>query len=69
MNLAYSTLRLFFGERRRRVVEEDPADMGTCFGMEMSLEPDPPAPTAPEPQSERESGWWQRLGSRKPLGA
>ncbi|MFY9512751.1 MAG: hypothetical protein WAQ05_17425 [Rubrivivax sp.] len=43
--------------------EFDAADMGTCFGLEISLEqPDLPplAPAAPR----RAPGWMQRLASR-----
>jgi hypothetical protein len=69
MITAHSTLRLFFGERRRRVVEhDDPADMGTCFGMEMTLEP-AAAPPVVAKKSARSQPWWQRRVTRKPVGA
>lgn len=63
MNTAPSTLRSFLLGRTRRLapVPDDPADMGTCFGLEMSLRPFEPAPPAPPA-----SHWWQRWGARKP---
>lgn len=67
MHAAHSTLRQFFGDRRRRVSRrEDPADMGTCFGLEMTLEP-PAPPVIVSPA--RTQPWWQRLTARKPAGA
>lgn len=42
MNTAISTLSRLFSPRRRDDVDPDPADMGTCFGMEMTLQRDPP---------------------------
>lgn len=51
MNTAMSTLSRLFSPRRRVTVVPvvpDPADMGTCFGLEMTLQ------RAPEPlESER----------------
>lgn len=41
MNTAMSTLSRLLSPRRREVAGPDPADMGTCFGMEMTLQPDP----------------------------
>jgi hypothetical protein len=38
MNTAMSTLSRLFSPRRRAPVTPDPADMGTCFGMEMTLQ-------------------------------
>lgn len=50
------------------VADVDPADMGTCFGLEMSLDvvrqaADPASPAA-EP-----APWWERAGARKAFGA
>lgn len=42
MNPAIATLSRLFTPRRREEPGPDPADMGTCFGMEMSLQRDPP---------------------------
>jgi hypothetical protein len=42
---------------------EDPADVGTAFGLELSMEP----PPEPQPTPARRSGWMLRLLSvRKP---
>jgi hypothetical protein len=46
-----------------RPVQDDPADLGTAFGLDMSLnelihEPPLPAPSA------RGAGWMQRLAGR-----
>lgn len=40
MNTAMSTLSRLLSPRRREAVAPDPADMGTCFGMEMTLQRD-----------------------------
>ncbi len=47
-------------------VEDDAADFGTCFGLELSLAPvqDPPAPV-PE-RGEPGAGWIRRLSRRDP---
>lgn len=42
MNTAISTLSRLLSSRRRQAADPDPADMGTCFGMEMTLQRDPP---------------------------
>jgi len=60
MSLDTSTLQRWFGRRSpapgRR--EEDPAEMGTCFGLELSFADTvpvvAPAPTRPH------SPWWRR---------
>lgn len=51
-----------------RVVQDDPADLGTAFGLDMSLDDAVPAPAA-VPAERRSTGWAQRLGWRrtKPL--
>lgn len=63
MNTATSPLRSLFSARARRTpAAADPADMGTCFGLEMTI--DDPAvdgePPAPAPRA-----WWQRFSPRK----
>lgn len=49
-------------------IELDPADMGTCFGLEMCLDrlrlPAEPARSAAEP-----APWWERAGARRAFGA
>ncbi len=42
----------------------DPADMGTAFGLELSLFESTQAPR-PEPAASRRAGWMQRLGARR----
>lgn len=39
MSTALSSLAKLFSHRRERAELPDAADMGTCFGMEMSLQP------------------------------
>jgi hypothetical protein len=55
--------RWFAGWRQaRRPVDVDPADLGTAFGLDLSLHelhPENPAPAA------RKSGWLRRLGWRR----
>lgn len=56
-------MRLFNLWRRRAgsSAASEPADLGTAFGLELSLLPDEDeAPAAPHPQSP----WWQRLLQR-----
>jgi hypothetical protein len=60
-----------FWRRRVRpaqaVADVDPADMGTCYGLEMSLA----VPGATEPASARREPrpWWEQSGMRKSCGA
>lgn len=42
----------------------DAADMGTCFGLEISLDQPDEVPVLPAPAPVRRAGWVQRLGSR-----
>ncbi len=66
MNTATTPLRSLFSARSRRApAAVDPADMGTCFGLEMTL--DEPATTAPTPAPVQRS-WWQRFSPRKAEG-
>jgi len=47
-----------------QAVDDDPADMGTAFGLDYSLNllvTEPP----PEPKGESRPGWMQRLSSRR----
>lgn len=50
--------------RAEAPVPRDPADLGTCFGLEASLEaqPAPNSDTAPPAQR---AGWMQRLAWRR----
>jgi hypothetical protein len=64
MSQAPSSLRTFLLGRARRVPAVlDPADMGTCFGLEMTL--DQPNVDAP-PHDTPARPWWQRLARRRP---
>ncbi len=47
-----------------RVVQDDPADLGTAFGLDMSMIDDAPAPP-PAPAERQTLGWAQRLGLRR----
>jgi hypothetical protein len=49
------------GEAR---VADDPADVGTAFGLELTLAAQTPPGTSPEP-SARRPGWMQRLTTRR----
>jgi hypothetical protein len=64
MSTTPSPLRsLLSGRPRSGRSAPDPADMGTCFGLEMTLTALPTAePTRPAPQKH---GWWQRFSPRK----
>jgi hypothetical protein len=60
--------RRWFGAWRTvvRVPQDDPADLGTAFGLDLSLSEladDPPAPP-PSPREAR-TGWMQGLVSRR----
>ena len=46
------------GESRQA---DDPADLGTAFGLELSLTPDPQPKPAGEPQNR--TGWMHRLAA------
>lgn len=64
MSTTTRTLRTLLTRRShpRPQAEQDPADMGTCFGLEMTLAPmasELPPPAALPPT------WWQRLSPRK----
>ncbi len=47
----------------QRQVQDDPADLGTAFGLDMSLNELIHEPARPAP-SERRAGWMQRLARR-----
>lgn len=42
----------------------DPADMGTCFGLDASLDDGAPLPGLGTPAEPRGGGWLARLGAR-----
>lgn len=69
MSTTSKTLRYYlFGQERRAPRVVDPADMGTCFGMEMMLdEPQPVAPPVVARPPARQ--WWRRLAVRRAVGA
>ena len=67
MNTAPSSLRSFLLGRARQVpAVVDPADMGTCFGLEMTLDQPPLLAGPAEPVQRR---WWQRLSGRRTTSA
>lgn len=66
MSTASSPLRsLLTGRTRPAPAVLDPADMGTCYGLEMTLAA--PAVEAPRPAAASRT-WWQRLSRRKVEG-
>lgn len=57
--------RWFTGWRAREVqAVDDPADMGTAFGLDLSLNEIPHEPPAAASAAERQPGWVQRLTGR-----
>ena len=63
MNTTLNRFRLrVFGRPRPALTEPDPADMGTCFGLEMTMTLDderaPPSDRAG--QAAARAHWWQR---------
>jgi hypothetical protein len=66
MSTTPNPLRTFLLGRARQVPAVlDPADMGTCFGLEMTLD-QPEADVFLDPSPTRP--WWQRLAGRRPQG-
>jgi hypothetical protein len=64
MNKAAPSHRWFAGWRaNERQVQDDPADLGTAFGLDMSLNELTHEPPMPAP-SERRAGWMQRWAAR-----
>jgi hypothetical protein len=64
MTKAVTTNRWFSGRRApERHDESDPADLGTAFGLDLSLTVAPDAP--PAPAEERRAGWVRRLADRR----
>jgi hypothetical protein len=64
MNKPANSHRWFTGWRAAaRQTQDDPADLGTAFGLDLSMAmpEDPPAPLAPK----RAPGWMQRLAARR----
>ena len=69
MSTASKALRYYlFGEDRRARPRIDPADMGTCFGLEMSFD-DTPALAPPVAAAPPVPPLLQRLAARKHAGA
>ncbi|RVT51704.1 hypothetical protein [Rubrivivax albus] len=71
MNLTRPSMRSFWRRRTQPAqavsAVVDPADMGTCFGLELSLVPAPSVRTAEPARSE--APWWDRSEVRKSCGA
>lgn len=54
---------------RSRPARPDAADLGTCYGLELSLDPLPvKKPVRPAISNRRGPNWVQRLTSRPPAG-
>ena len=57
-----SSTRLFGLLRRRAKAAADPADLGTAYGLDLSLLPeDADAASRPPAKPARSSGWWVLL--------
>lgn len=70
MQLPRPKMRSFWRRPARTAVaavEIDPADMGTCFGLEMSL--DRPLAVVESSPSSEPRHWWERSGVRRAFGA
>jgi len=66
MSLDTSTLQRWFSRRApARTQADDPAEMGTCFGLELSFADTVPvvAPAKPAPAA---SPWWRRRPLSQP---
>lgn len=64
MNDAAPTHHWFTGRRLTdREVDPDPADLGTAFGLDLSLNEIPHEPVAPP--ADQRPGWVQRLKPRR----
>ena len=58
--------RWFSGWRfAARAPRHDPADLGTAFGLEMSLDPDWGESQQPAAPAARPAGWVRRLTARR----
>ena len=72
MNLPRPKTRSFWRRRERPLVAVapaiDPADMGTCFGLELSMDTAAVAPSAKGAEPDH-APWWARHGARKAFGA
>ncbi|MBI3155512.1 MAG: hypothetical protein HYZ20_08885 [Burkholderiales bacterium] len=79
MSTALTSLAKLFPHRRDRARTNDAADMGTCFGMEMFLQPDAERPleseqrrasaeakAASEPGKRRWLHWPTRMAPKSP---
>lgn len=53
-----------WARRRASLREEDPADLGTAFGLDLSLSMPAEAPAAVAPPRSPRTGWWTRWRSR-----
>ena len=65
INPTKPTRRFGFGRAGKAPAPQDPADLGTAFGMEMTLDqpPEEPAATASSPGAQ--GGWIRRLARRR----
>lgn len=65
MNKAPPSPRWFAGWRAsQRPAAVDPADLGTAFGLDLSLNELQHEPPAPDPAAQR-PGWMRRLATRR----
>jgi hypothetical protein len=66
--LTRSLLSLLQRLRRQRPVDVEAADMGTCFGLEMSLD-EPGMPETPPELPTFSRAWWAVWSGRKAASA
>ena len=66
MNKPITPNRWFAGWRMaQRSPYDDPADVGTAFGLDLSMEEGLPMAPAAKPAVARAPGWVQRIGMRR----
>ena len=67
MNQAPTPMRLFrfLRSRSKASAQDDAADMGTAWGLDMSFDPPPEAAAAVPPLPAMQRGWLRRLAARR----
>jgi hypothetical protein len=66
MSFDTSTLQRWFSRRApARAQSDDPAEMGTCFGLELSFADTVPV-VAPAPPALAPGPWWRRRPPARP---
>jgi hypothetical protein len=67
MNQAPTPMRLFrfLRSRSKTSAQDDAADMGTAWGLDMSFDPPPEAAAPVPPLPAMHRGWLRRLAARR----